>query len=423
MRILVIGSGGREHALVWKLAQSSKVVEIYCAPGSDGIGKMAKLVPLAVDDLDGLVNWASAEKIDLTIVGPEVPLTMGIVDRFEEAGLSIFGPSKDAACLEGSKKFSKDLMQKYGIPTAAYRIFTDPKEAKKYIEEQGVPLVVKADGLAAGKGVIVAHDIETAINAVEDIMEDEKFGEAGSQIVVEEFLVGRELSLLALTDGNTVIPMTPAHDHKAAYDGDKGPNTGGMGAYSPSNLVDEKMIEEINREILEVTVSALAKEGIKYKGVLYAGLMLTEAGPKVLEYNARFGDPETQIILPRLENDLVELMEAVIEERLADAKLTWKEEKALCVIMASGGYPASYEKGKEIHGLNENGQVVDENIIIFHAGTRFEDGKWLTNGGRVIAVTALGEGFADAQKKAYDAADKIKFDGQHYRKDIGNKAL
>ncbi len=391
--------------------------------GNDAIGKIAKLVSLAVDDLVGVVMCARDEKIDFTVVGPEVPLTLGIVDKFEEAGLAIFGPSKAAARLEGSKAFSKDLMQKYGIPTAEYRTFTDPKEAKTYIEKQGAPLVVKADGLAAGKGVVVAHDIETALQAVEEIMEAERFGHAGSLIVVEEFLIGRELSLLALADGVTVKPMTPAHDHKAAYDGDEGPNTGGMGAYSPSSLVGEELINQITREVLEPTVSALAKEGIKYKGVLYAGIMLTADGPKVLEYNARFGDPETQVILPRLENDLVELMLAVVEERLADKELVWKKEKALCVILASGGYPLSYEKGKEISGLDEKGQVQDENIIIFHAGTRFEDGKWLTNGGRVIAVTALGKDFADAQKVSYNAVQKIEFADQHYRKDIGNKAL
>ncbi|AZR74250.1 phosphoribosylamine--glycine ligase [Anoxybacter fermentans] len=423
MKILVIGSGGREHALVWKLAQSPKTTRIYCAPGNGGIGRMAELVPLPVDDLDGLVEWARKEQIDLTVVGPEVPLALGIVDCFEKAGLRIFGPSKAAARLEGSKSFAKNLMQKYGIPTATYQVFTDPGEAKAYIKKKGTPIVIKADGLAAGKGVVVARDLETALRAVEELMEDEKFAEAGKKVVIEEFLQGVEVSLLALTDGSAVLPMTPVHDHKAVYDGDKGPNTGGMGAFSPSHLVDDNLVTRIKSEILEPTISALAKEGIIYRGVLYAGLMLTEEGPKVLEFNARFGDPETQVILPRLKNDLIEVMEAVIDGKLADLELTWKENKALTVILASGGYPLAYEKGKLIYGLDQKGQVQDEDVIIFHAGTKYVDGKWLTNGGRVLGVTALGKDFADAKKKAYDVVKRISFEGQHYRRDIGDKAV
>lgn len=425
MKVLVIGSGGREHALVWKLAQSPRVEKIYCAPGSDGIGRMAELVPLQVEDIEGLAHWAAKERIDLTVVGPEVPLTLGIVDRFEAAGLRIFGPSKAAAQMEGSKAFAKDLMQRYGIPTAEYRVFKDAEEAKTYIREQGAPLVVKADGLAAGKGVVVAQSTEEALAAVEQMMEAREFGEAGGRIVVEEFLTGPELSLLALTDGVTVLPMAPAHDHKAVFDGDQGPNTGGMGAFSPSTLADDELISRINAEVLEPVVAALAQEGIKYRGVLYAGLMLTPGGPKVLEFNARFGDPETQVILPRLENDLVEVMEAVIDGRLSEHKLTWTEEKALCVILASEGYPGSYPKGREISGLDHTGQIEGSSseAIVFHSGTRFSEGQWYTNGGRVLAVTALGKDFAEAQRLAYVAASRIKFAGQHYRKDIGDKAF
>lgn len=424
MKVLVIGSGGREHALVWKLSQSPKVQQIYCAPGNDGIGKIAQLVPLAADDLDGLLDWARNEAVDLTVVGPEVPLTRGIVDRFQAAGLRIFGPERRAAQLEGSKAFAKELMQRCGIPTAAYRVFTDADEAKEYARGLGVPLVVKADGLAAGKGVVVAQDMETALEAIGQMMEAREFGEAGGRIVIEEFLQGVELSLLALVDGKTVLPLAPAHDHKAVYDGDQGPNTGGMGAFSPSHVADAALIERIQREVLEPTVAAMTEEGICFTGVLFAGLMLTESGPKVLEFNARFGDPETQTVLPRLENDLVDLLEAVIDGRLAEQRLVWKSESAVTVILAAGGYPMTYAKGDLITGLNpETGQMEGTEVIVFHAGTRFVDGRWLTNGGRVLALTALGQDFAAAQRKAYEAAEQIRFSGRHFRRDIGKKAL
>lgn len=424
MKVLVIGSGGREHALVWKLAQSPRVSRIFCAPGNDGIGKIAELVPLAVDDLDGLLAWAKQEGVDLTVVGPEIPLTLGIVDRFREAGLRIFGPTKMAAQLEGSKAFAKDLMRKYGIPTAEYRVFANAEEAKAYIYELGAPVVVKADGLAAGKGVVVAHDIATAIEAVEQMMETREFGDAGGRIVIEEFLQGVELSLLTLVDGKTALPMAPAHDHKAAYDGDQGPNTGGMGAFSPSHVADRTLIERIQREVLDPTVAAMAQEGASFEGILFAGLMLTATGPKVLEFNARFGDPETQVVLPRLENDLVEVIEAVIEGKLVEQHLTWKEESAVTVILAAGGYPMAYEKGNLIEGLHAlTGQVNGADAIVFHAGTRCVGGQWLTNGGRVLAVTALGSDFAEAQQKAYRVVEQIRFSGQHFRTDIGKKAI
>lgn len=418
MRVLVIGSGGREHALAWKLAQSPKVSQVFCAPGNDGIGRIAELVPIAVDEIERLLEWAKSTGVDLTVVGPEVPLTLGIVDQFEAEGLRVFGPRKDAAQIEGSKAFAKDLMEKYSIPTAAYRTFTEIDAAKAFIQEQGVPVVVKADGLAAGKGVIVAHEMEEALTAVEQLLQP------GTQIVVEEFLHGVEMSLLALTDGKTILPMTPAHDHKAVFDGDQGPNTGGMGAFSPSYLdQSQELVEQIMKEVILPTVSGLKEEGILYKGVLYAGIMLTKKGLKVLEFNARFGDPETQVILPRLENDLLEVMQAVTDEKLSEIELAWKEEKALAVILTSGGYPGSYEKGKEISGLDANGQILEEKITIFHAGTNYQDGKWFTNGGRVIAITALGQNFDDVQKRAYQVVEQITFADQHYRRDIGNKAL
>lgn len=422
MKVLVIGSGGREHALVWKLAQSSRVTKIYCAPGNDAIAKLAKLVPIGVEDLGELVSWAQAERIDLTVVGPEMPLTLGLVDRFQQAGLKIFGPTKAAAQLEGSKAFAKKLMEKYDIPTAKYRTFTDPHEAKEYIKKQGVPLVIKADGLAAGKGVFIVDDLAAAFQAVELIMEEAKFGVAGQRIIVEEFLTGTEVSLLALTDGQTVLPMAPAHDHKAVYDGDQGPNTGGMGAFSPSNIVNDQLVDEISQRILIPTVQALKAEGITYQGVLYAGLILTDHGPRVLEFNARFGDPETQVILTRLENDLCELLLAVIDGSLNEKKLNWSKKKSLTVILAAAGYPLAYQKGEEIKGLDSQGQL-NADVIVFHAGTRSLAGKWLTNGGRVLAVTALGADFQAAQKLAYNALQRVSFKGCHYRRDIGDQIL
>lgn len=422
MKVLVVGSGGREHALVWKLAQSPKVTKIYCAPGNDGIAHLAQLVPIEVEDTKELVTWAQAEQIDFTVVGPEIPLTLGLVDLFQESGLKIFGPTKAAAQLEGSKAFAKRLMEKYHIPTASYKVFTDPHQAKAYIQEHGVPVVIKADGLAAGKGVFVVDDLDQAFQAVEVIMEKAKFGQAGQRIIVEDFLSGVEVSLLALTDGETVLPMAPAHDHKAVYDGDQGPNTGGMGAYSPSNIVDEKLLEEITEDILVPTVKALKNEGITYQGVLYAGLILTAEGPKVLEFNARFGDPETQVILPRLENDLFQLLLAASTGELRGKRLYWSERTALTVILAAAGYPLDYRKGHEISGLDSQGQLSTE-VIVFHAGTRSQQGIWLTDGGRVLAITALGDDILAVRRKVYQAIQQVTFAGCHFRQDIGDQTI
>ncbi|WP_027339643.1 phosphoribosylamine--glycine ligase [Halonatronum saccharophilum] len=421
MRVLVIGSGGREHGLVWKLKQSDKVEEIFVASGNAGTADLAENIEISDSDIEGLISFAKGREVDLTVVGPEAPLVDGVVDTFEKEGLRIFGPTKDGAKLEGSKVFSKDLMKKYGIPTAKYESFSDAKKAIDYIKKEGAPIVVKAEGLAAGKGVIVAQDVEEAIQAVEEIMVDERFGQAGNQIVVEEFLKGEEATVLAFTDGKTIVPMIPSQDHKAAYDGDKGPNTGGMGAYAPAPVVDDKMMERIKKEVLEPTIKALKEEGVKFKGILYSGLMIDGDEIKVLEYNVRFGDPETQVVLPLLETDLVEIFEAVIDERLAKVNIQWSKKTALCVVMASGGYPINYEKGKEISGVAEASK--EEDIVVFQAGTALKGDKLVTAGGRVLAVTALGDGYQDAIDKAYENVEKIDFEGAHYRNDIGGKAV
>lgn len=421
MKVLVVGSGGREHTLVWKLAQSKRVEEIFVAPGNAGTSKLAKNVEIESTDITSLVNFAKEEAIDLTFVGPEAPLVAGIVDVFEEAGLKIFGPVQKAAQLEGSKVFAKNLMWKYGIPTAKYETFTDADKAINYIKQEGTPIVVKVEGLAAGKGVIVAETEAEAIEAVKIMMNDKKFGKAGERIVIEEFLSGEEASILAFTDGKTIVPMIPSQDHKAVYDEDLGPNTGGMGAYAPAPVVTDALLDKINEEILIPTIESLKKEGIKYKGVLYAGLMIADEEAKVLEYNVRFGDPEAQVVLPLLKTDLVEIAEAIIAERLNKIKIKWLNKKALCVIMASGGYPLKYEKGKEISGVDD----VDgrEGITVFQAGTKLKDGKLVTAGGRVLGVTALGEDFRETINKAYRAVEKIDFAGVHYRTDIGQRAL
>lgn len=420
MRILVIGGGGREHALVWKLAQSLRVEKIYCAPGNPGIAQLAECVDIAVSDNQALCDFAMKHNISLTVVGPELPLTNGIVDVFTAKGLKCFGPQKTAAQLEGSKAFAKELMQKYNIPTARYAVFTAVQEAKAYIEQYGAPIVIKADGLAAGKGVVVAMNKEDAFDAIDKMMCDAAFGDAGSRVVIEEYLSGEEASLLAFTDGYTVVPMIAAQDHKRVFDHDQGPNTGGMGAYAPAPVITPDIKEQVMREILQPAVDAMRKEGCLYKGCLYAGLMVTEDGPKVIEFNARFGDPETQAVLPLLDSDLVEVMEACINEKLAVTKVNWKQEAAVCVVVASGGYPGSYTKGQVITGLDSAEQT---GAYVFHAGTSLNGDKIITNGGRVLGVTALGADIADAVNRAYKAVGEITFTNMHYRKDIAYRAL
>ena len=420
MKVLVVGSGGREHALVWKISQSPMVDKIYCAPGNAGIGEMAECVAIKAEDLDGLLDFAVQNEIGLTVVGPEVPLTMGIVDKFQEKGLKIFGPSGRAAEIEGSKTFAKDLMAKYGIPTAKYGAFTDAAEAKAFLAEVGLPCVVKADGLAAGKGVLICETKEEAETAVEDILVDNKFGNAGSRVVVEEFLTGQEVSMLAFSDGKTIVPMVSSQDHKRIWDGDKGLNTGGMGAYSPAAIYTADIHEIVVPQVLEATIKAMEQEGRPFAGILYAGLMLTADGPKVLEFNARFGDPETQAVLPRLKSDLVEIFLAIIDGRLAEMNIEWHEEAAVCVVMASGGYPESSDKGRVITGLKE---AEEAGAIVFHAGTKETDGNIVTNGGRVLGISALGKDIAEAIENAYKGVKQITFENMQYRTDIGKKAF
>ena len=420
MKVLVVGSGGREHALVWKISQSPMVDKIYCAPGNAGIGEMAECVAIKAEDLDGLLDFAVQNEIGLTVVGPEVPLTMGIVDKFQEKGLKIFGPSGRAAEIEGSKTFAKDLMAKYGIPTAKYGAFTDAAEAKAFLAEVGLPCVVKADGLAAGKGVLICETKEEAETAVEDILVDNKFGNAGSRVVVEEFLTGQEVSMLAFSDGKTIVPMVSSQDHKRIWDGDKGLNTGGMGAYSPAPIYTADIHEIVVPQVLESTIKAMEQEGRPFAGILYAGLMLTADGPKVLEFNARFGDPETQAVLPRLKSDLVEIFLAIIDGRLAEMNIEWHEEAAVCVVMASGGYPESSDKGRVITGLKE---AEEAGAIVFHAGTKETDGNIVTNGGRVLGISALGKDIAEAIENAYKGVKQITFENMQYRTDIGKKAF
>ena len=418
MRVLVIGGGGREHALVWKIAQSPLVKKVYCAPGNAGTANVAENIDVSSDNIDALRQFATITGIGLTIVGPEQPLVKGIVDSFEESVLRIFGPSQRASEIEGSKVFCKDLMKKYGIPTARYESF-DSSDKVKFFTKDNEPVVVKASGLAAGKGVILCNNVDEARAAVQSIMKEKAFGSAGDKVVVEEFLIGQEVSLLAFTDGKTVLALDSAQDHKAVFDGDKGPNTGGMGAYSPASVFTDELKQQAIDKIMIPTLHAMAKEGRHYRGILYAGLMLTDSGPKVLEFNARFGDPETQPIMMRIKNDIVPIFEACIDGTLATETLEWKQEPTVCVVMASKGYPGSYEKGKEISGLNSND---NQRAMVFHAGTKLVSGKVLTNGGRVLGVTALGLDINQAIKNAYNEVDKIKWNGIHYRKDIGSKA-
>ena len=420
MKVLVIGSGGREHALVWKISQSPKVDKIYCAPGNAGIAQQAECVAIKADDLDGLLAFAQQNQIDLTVVGPEVPLTMGIVDKFQKQGLKIFGPSGKAAEIEGSKTFAKDLMAKYNIPTAKYGAFTDAAEAKAFLDTVGLPCVVKADGLAAGKGVLICETKAEAEAAIADILVDNKFGSAGSRVVVEEFLTGQEVSMLAFTDGKTVVPMVSSQDHKRIWDGDKGLNTGGMGAYSPAPVYTADIHEIVVPQVLEATVKAMEAEGRSFSGILYAGLMLTADGPKVLEFNARFGDPETQAVLPRLKSDLVDIFLAIIDGRLNEMNIEWHEEAAVCVVIASGGYPETSEKGRVITGLAE---AAATGAIVFHAGTKEDNGNIVTNGGRVLGISALGKDIAEAIANAYKGVKEVKFENMQYRTDIGKKAF
>jgi len=419
MKVLVVGGGGREHALVWKLAQSPDVTKLYCAPGNGGIGEIAELVPIGAMDVDGIVNYSKAHQIDLVVVAPDDPLAIGMVDALETAGIKAFGPRKNAAVIEASKVFAKELMKKYRIPTADYRVFDNSRDAMEYVSQAELPLVVKADGLALGKGVLICHTRDEAIQAIRSIMEDKKFGSAGQRIVVEEFLTGPEVSVLAFTDGRTIKPMVSVQDHKRAFDQDKGPNTGGMGTFSPSRVYTEDIARECMETIFRPTVEAMNQEGRTFKGVLYFGLMLTEKGPRVLEYNARFGDPETQVVMPRLKTDLLKIMQAVVNEELDRIDIEWHEDAAVCVVMASGGYPEAYEKGFEITGLDQVANQSD--IMVFHAGTKKEGEKFLTNGGRVLGVTARGSDLEEARRKAYDAVSRIHFKNAHYRRDIGIK--
>ncbi|MCH7624001.1 MAG: phosphoribosylamine--glycine ligase [Nitrospinae bacterium] len=420
MRVLIVGGGGREHALAWKIGQSPKVEQIFCAPGNAGTAEVAENVDIPADQVNSLLEFALENKIGLTVVGPEQPLVLGIVDKFQEKSLRVFGPSAQAAELEGSKVFCKDLMKKYGIPTGEYRVFEAPESAQDYVMARKEKLVVKADGLAAGKGVIICNDGHAAVEAIKTIMQDKAFGEAGNRIVVEEFLEGQEVSLLAFTDGETVLPLDAAQDHKAALDGDRGPNTGGMGAYSPTPIFTEALKREVMETIMIPTVQAMAEGGRPFQGILYAGLMLTANGPRVLEFNVRFGDPETQPLLMRMQNDIVPLFEACIDGSLDQQEVEWKPESAVCVVMAAKGYPGSYEKGKVIHGLQAAGELSD--VQVFHAGTKCSDGDVVTNGGRVLGVTALGGDFAKAIANAYNAVEQISWEGVHYRKDIGRRA-
>lgn len=421
MDILVIGGGGREHAIVWALAKSPKADKIYCAPGNAGIGQLAECVPIAVSEFEKLAAFAVEKQVGLIVVGPDDPLADGIVDAFDATGIPVFGPRKNAAEIEGSKTFMKDLLHKYDIPTAAYAKFDDYEKALAYLRQQGAPIVVKADGLAAGKGVTVARTIEEAEQALGDIMQSKVFGDAGSRVVIEEFLEGQEMSILAFVDGETVKPMSAAQDHKPAYDGDLGPNTGGMGTYSPLPHIQPSIIEEAIETIIKPTAKAMVAEGRPFRGVLFAGLMITPDGkPKTIEFNARFGDPETQVVLPRLKTDLLDVFLAAVNGNLADLELEWRDEAAVCVILASGGYPASYPKGIAINGLEDE----QEGTIVFHAGTsRDADGTWRTNGGRVLGVVGLGADIASARAKAYERAETITFEGKFNRTDIALKAL
>ena len=414
MKILVVGGGGREHAICWKLSNESNIEKVYCAPGNAGISNVAECVSIGDSDIESLLQFAKANEIDLTIVGPEVPLVAGIVDEFEKESLKVFGPNKKCARLEGSKAFSKDFMIRHNLPTAKYKEYTDLNKAIAEIDEFGYPVVIKADGLAAGKGVVIPENKEDAIETLKEMMADHKFGNAGDKIVIEEFLTGIETSILAFVDNNTIVPMVSAKDHKKVFEGETGLNTGGMGTFSPSEIYTDELAKEIQEKILDKTLEGFKKDNLDYKGILFVGLMITEDGPKVLEYNVRFGDPETQSVLVRLNTDLNKIMTAIIDNNLKNIEINYSEEEAICVMLTSGGYPEAYEKGKVITGL-EN---LDSDIVVFHSGTKFDGENIVTNGGRVIGITAKGSSVKAASDKVYENIKKIDFEGMHYRRDI-----
>jgi len=416
MKILVVGGGGREHAIIWKLLQNKNITDIHCAPGNGGINDVAKCVDIKATDIDGILQYAKKEKFDLVIVAPDDPLYMGMVDRLQSEGIRAFGPTASAAEIEGSKVYAKRLMKKYDIPTADYEVFADYNKAVLYVETCKLPTVVKADGLALGKGVIICETGEEALAALNDIMVKKVFGDAGNSVIIEEFIEGPEVSILSFCDGKTILPMESAQDHKRIFDGDKGPNTGGMGTFCPSPKYTGDVKAEVEETIIKRTLHALNSEGRPFRGIIFFGIMLTKDGPKLLEYNARFGDPEAQVVLPRLKNDLLSVIDAVIAGRLCDIELEWDDKSAVCIVMASGGYPGKYNKGIVINGLDSVKEA-----IVFHAGTAAKDGKYVTNGGRVLGISALGADMAEARKKAYAEAALISFEGAQYRKDIGIK--
>ncbi|MET3508403.1 phosphoribosylamine--glycine ligase [Halalkalibacter oceani] len=417
MNVLIIGGGGREHALAWKMADSPQVTEVFVAPGNDGMADVATLVPIAEKEHDQLVAFAKEKEIHLTFVGPEAPLLDGIVNRFQEEGLRIFGPTKEAALLEGSKSFAKHIMKKYNIPTGSYETFTDYDKAVSYVKEKGAPIVIKADGLAAGKGVVVAMTEQEATDALASMLKEHAFGEASHQVVIEEYLDGEELSLMAFVHQGTVVPMVGAQDHKRAFDGDQGPNTGGMGAYSPVPQFTSDEVEKAVQHILQPTADALIKEGTPFTGILYAGLMMTADGPKVIEFNVRFGDPETQVVLPRLDSDLLAVLDALLTGETPE--LAWSDDAVVGIVLASEGYPRAYKKGTPIHGLNQ----IEKDVLVFHAGTKKEDGTWKTNGGRVLLLAARQPSLADAQQRIYEQVKQLDTAGLFYRSDIANKAI
>lgn len=419
MKVLIVGAGGREHALAWKLKESPLVEKLYCAPGNGGTGTLAENVPIAVDDLPGLVNFAQSQAIDFVVVGPELPLTLGLVDALAQAGIEAFGPSRLAAELEGSKAFSKDFMARHGIATAAYGVYESAPEAKVFARTLEGPWVVKADGLASGKGVIICPTVEEAEAAIDAILTEKSFGDAGQKVVIEAFLEGEELSLMAFSDGQTVVPMLCAQDHKRVFDGDQGPNTGGMGAYAPAPLGTPELVAEAQKTILQPVVDAMALEGRPFKGVLYAGLMVTKEGPLVLEFNARFGDPETEVVLPMLEGDLLPILQACVRGTLEETPVQWKEGACVTVVMAAQGYPQNPRKGDEIEGLDQ----VPASALVFHCGTRRQEDKLVSAGGRVLSVTALGQDLQEALAQCYEAVETIRFEGAHYRKDIAHRAI
>ncbi|MCL5023878.1 MAG: phosphoribosylamine--glycine ligase [Nitrospirae bacterium] len=421
MKVLVIGGGGREHAIVWKLAQSRHIDKIYCSPGNAGISEIAECIDVGTNDFGALIDFVKYEWVDLTIVGPEEPLSRGIVDAFEKEGRRVLGPTRKAAQLESSKVFAKDFMRRYGIPTAGYSVFSSSVHAEDHVRMKGTPIVIKADGLAAGKGVFVAGTMDEAIAALKLIMKEKAFGSAGDRVVVEECLEGEEASFMAFCDGKTVKPMASSQDHKRIFDGDKGPNTGGMGAYSPAPVVTEKLEAEIMEKVMWPVMRGLKAEGIQYKGILYAGLMIRDGSPSVLEFNCRLGDPETQPVLSRLDTDLVDIAFAMLDGKLSELDIRWKQKSSVCVVLASKGYPGKYDKGKVISGLD--GFRDEPDVAVFHAGTAFDDGNIVTAGGRVLGVTALGSDIGSAKEKAYRAVGKIHFEGMHYRTDIADRAL